>query len=220
MLQWKPAPETDRPLRILCLGAHSDDIEIGCGASMLQLIGSNPSPEVRWVVFSGDRSRAGEARASADYWLNGVGAKQIDLHTFRDGFFPDAWAAIKEEFEKLKHAFEPDLIFTHFRHDLHQDHRIVHELTWNTFRSHCIVEYEVPKYDGDLDSTNAYIPVTEESAKAKATALMKFFGTQSNKHWFSEELFLGLMRIRGMECCAPSGYAEGFYTRKACLGIG
>ena len=126
---------------------------------------------------------------------------------------------IKEEFEKLKAASEPDIIFTHGRDDLHQDHRIIHELTWNTFRNHCILEYEIPKYDGDLASPNSYIPVTEEAARAKTVALMKFFGTQANKHWFCEELFLGLMRIRGMECCSPSGYAEGFYVRKACIGV-
>jgi LmbE family N-acetylglucosaminyl deacetylase len=219
MLEWIPAPEKERPLRILCLGAHSDDIEIGCGASLLQLIGSSRPPEVRWVVFSGEGSRAEEARSSAGHWLCGAESKQIDLHSFRDGFFPDAWAQIKEEFEMLKAAFEPDLIFTHGRDDLHQDHRIVHELTWNTFRNHCILEYEVPKYDGDLASPNSYIPVTEEAARAKAAALMKFFGTQANKHWFCEELFLGLMRIRGMESCSPSGYAEGFYSRKTCLAI-
>jgi LmbE family N-acetylglucosaminyl deacetylase len=214
-----PALESHRPLKILCLGAHSDDIEIGCGASLLQLLRSNPSPEVYWVVFSGEGRRAEEARGSAEYWFEGAAASRFDLHNFRDGFFPDAWAAIKERFKELKEVFEPDLVFTHCRNDLHQDHRIIHELSWNTFRNHCIFEYEVPKYDGDLGTPNFYIPLEDEDAKNKTAALMRGFGTQTDKHWFSEELFIGQMRIRGMECGSPSGYAEGFYVRKACIGF-
>jgi LmbE family N-acetylglucosaminyl deacetylase len=219
MLEWMPALKRNQPLRILCLGAHSDDIEIGCGASMLQLAEADRPVEVRWVVFSGNRARAEEARGSADHWLDRVESSQVDLHAFRDGFFPDEWAAIKAEFEKLKGMFEPDLIFTHGRNDLHQDHRIVHELTWNTFRNHFILEYEIPKYDGGMGSPNFYIPLSEKAAEAKTAALMEYFGTQANKHWFCEELFLGLMRIRGMECCAPSGYAEGFYAGKTCMEL-
>lgn len=210
-------PKMDHPLRVLCLGAHSDDIEIGCGASLMQLRESGRPLDVRWVVFSGNRSRADEAKDSANYWLDTVEAKAIDLHGFRDGFFPEHWAGIKEAFELLKKAFEPDIVFTHYRDDLHQDHRTIHQLTGNTFRNHQILEYEIPKYDGDMGSPNFYIPVSEEAAKAKASALMKYFGSQSPKHWFCEELFLGLMRIRGMESCSPSGYAEGFYVRKASL---
>jgi LmbE family N-acetylglucosaminyl deacetylase len=217
MLKWIPNIEPNQPLRVLCLGAHSDDIEIGCGAALLQLAASEHPLDIRWVVFSGSHSRAAEARSSADYWLDQVESSQVDLHDFRDGFFPDDWAAIKEEFEKLKGAFNPDMIFTHAQQDLHQDHRIIHDLTWNTFRNHAILEYEVPKYDGDMGSPNFYIPLSEKAAKAKVAGLMKFFGSQVNKHWFCEELFLGLMRIRGMECCSPSGYAEGFYVRKASI---
>lgn len=219
MLEWMPVLEEDRPLRLLCLGAHSDDIEIGCGGLLLQLLDSPRAVDVRWVVFSGSRTRAEEARDSADYWLGKAESRQVELHAFRDGFFPDEWAAVKEEFERLKDSFDPDIILTHARGDLHQDHRIVHELTWNTFRNHSILEYEVPKYDGDFGTPNAYIPLSEEAAKAKTEALMRFFGTQAEKHWFSEKLFLGLMSLRGMECCAPSGYAEGFFVRKSRLSL-
>ena len=199
MLGLIPNLDSERPLRVLCLGAHSDDIEIGCGASLLQLFAGGRSLEIRWVVFSGNRSRAEEASGSADFWLNAVASKKIDLHGYRDGFFPSEWAAIKEIFEDLNATFEPDLIFTHFRDDLHQDHQVINQLTWNTFRNHFILEYEIPKYDGDMKSPDFYIPVTEKSAKAKAAALMEYFGSQNTKHWFCEELFLGLMRIRGME---------------------
>lgn len=207
------------PLRVLCLGAHSDDIEIGCGASLLQLCTAERPLDVRWVVFSGSRSRSDEARSSAAFWLDTAHSKNIDLHDFRDGFFPNEWAKIKETFEAIKETFEPDLIFTHARDDLHQDHQIINQLTWNTFRNHFILEYEIPKYDGDMGIPNFFIPVQEQSAKAKAAALMKYFGSQRKKHWFCEELFLGLMRIRGMESCSTSGYAEGFYARKACMEI-
>lgn len=219
MLEWTPNLDRKQPLRILCLGAHSDDIEIGCGGTLLQFAASGRPLDVRWIVFSGNHARAGEARGSAGHWLAGVGAKQVDLHAFRDGFFPDDWAAIKEVFEQLKGSFDPDIVFSHARNDLHQDHRIINELTWNTFRNHAVLEYEIPKYDGDLGTPNFYFPLSEKAAKDKVSALMKFFGSQANKHWFCEELFLGLMRIRGMESCSPSGYAEGFYARKACLDI-
>jgi len=219
MLNLIPRPEGSRPLRVLCLGAHGDDIEIGCGGTLLQTFVGNEAFDIRWVVFSGNRSRAEEARCSAEDWLNSVESKKIDLHGYRDGFFPDDWAAIKEEFEQLKKTFDPDIVFTHARNDLHQDHRIVHELTWNTFRNHFILEYEIPKYDGDMGSPNFYVPLPEKAAKEKASALMEYFGSQANKHWFCEELFLGLMRIRGMESCSPSGYAEGFYARKTCMEI-
>lgn len=219
MIGWMPKIESDRPLRVLCLGAHSDDIEIGCGASLLQAAAAGQPLEIRWVVFSGGRARTEEARESAAHWLASVPNQHAEFHDFRDGFFPNEWTGIKEEFETLKGNFNPDLVFTHCRGDLHQDHRIINELTWNTFRNHAILEYEIPKYDGDLATPNFYIPVSAEAARAKAAALMQFFGSQRAKHWFSEELFLGLMRIRGMEACAPSGYAEAFHSRKTCLAF-
>lgn len=217
MISLSPLLDGNIPLRILCLGAHSDDIEIGCGGSLLQLCSSGRPVDLRWVVFSGNRSRADEANRSADYFLATAPSKQVDLHDFKDGFFPEEWAAIKGTFEDLKKSFEPDIVFTHFRDDLHQDHQIISQLTKNTFRNHFVLEYEIPKYDGDMGSPDFYIPLTDAAAKAKAAALMEYFGSQKTKHWFCEELFLGLMRIRGMECCAPSGYAEGFYARKVCM---
>jgi LmbE family N-acetylglucosaminyl deacetylase len=219
MLHMIPPSEETRPLRVLCLGAHSDDIEIGCGGSLLQLFAGGRSLDVRWVVFSGNRSRAKEANESAAFWLEPAQSRNVDLHDYRDGFFPDAWAEIKKTFEGLKGSFEPDIIFTHYRDDLHQDHQIINQLTWNTFRNHFILEYEIPKYDGDMGSPNFYIPLAEKTAKAKTSALMEYFGSQNTKHWFCEELFLGLMRIRGMESCSQSGYAEGFYARKSCMGL-
>ncbi|MCF7816567.1 MAG: PIG-L family deacetylase [Kiritimatiellales bacterium] len=219
MLNLIPKTADGQPLRVLCLGAHSDDIEIGCGGTLLQLAASGRPLDIQWVVFSGNRSRAEEARNSAGFWLKSIASKSIELHGYRDGFFPNEWAAIKDTFEQTKKAFEPDVIFTHYRDDLHQDHRIINQLTWNTFRNHFILEYEIPKYDGDMRSPDFYIPLTEEAAKAKSAALMEHFGSQRAKHWFCEELFLGLMRIRGMESCSPSGYAEGFFSRKACIAL-
>ncbi len=215
MLGWMPNLPEGRPLRVLCLGAHCDDIEIGCGGTLMKFAQEFQPLEVRWVVFSGAGARVDEARASAAHWLQDVAQKQVDLHGFRDGFFPDKWAQIKEVFEELA-SFSPDLIFTHQRADLHQDHRIIHELTWNTFRDHAVLEYEIPKYDGDLGAPNFLVPITADTARKKAQALMQFFESQTTKHWFCEELFLGLMRLRGMEINAPSGYAEGFYARKIC----
>lgn len=217
MLNLIPKIDENRPLKVLCLGAHCDDIEIGCGGSLLQLCSSNRPIDIRWTVFSGSDARAEEARNSAEHWLKQAESGQVDVYAFRDGFFPNDWAEIKERFEELKGEFNPDFIFTHAAHDRHQDHRIVNELTWNTFRNHFILEYEIPKYDGDMGSPNFFIPLSEMTTKDKISGLMKYFGTQQDKHWFCEELFLGLMRIRGMESNSSSGYAEGFYIRKACM---
>ena len=219
VLQLNIRPEEDRPLRVLCLGAHSDDIEIGCGASLAALSQGRSALDMRWVVFSGNEARHEEARRSFECWSSDVERGKLDLHDFRDGFFPDQWALIKERFIRLKDAFEPDILFTHFREDLHQDHRVVNELTWNCFRDHLVLEYEVPKYDGDMGRPNFFIPVSEGQANAKVAALTKHFGSQRSKQWFSKELFLGLMRLRGAEAGSASGYAEAFHSRKSCLKI-
>lgn len=219
MLSFIPKTKESEPLRILCLGAHSDDIEIGCGGTMMELARNRSHLDVHWVVFSGNHGRAEEARTSAAFWLEGVERKEVVMNDFKDGYFPDNWARIKECFEHIKSGFSPDLVFTHCAADKHQDHRIVNELTWNTFRNHTIFEYEIPKYDGDLGTPNAYVPLAEETARDKAAALVKHFGSQGAKHWFREELFLGLMRIRGAESCAVSGYAEGFHVRKLALQL-
>ena len=201
--------------KVLCLGAHSDDIEIGCGGTLLQLVRSRPDVEVRWVVFSAEGARSREAKASAREFLAGTTRAKILTRSFRNAFFPFQGAAIKEHFEELKAEFEPDLVFTHYRDDRHQDHRTLSDLTWNTFRNHLILEYEIPKYDGDLGTPNIFVPLDTEVCQEKVRLLAKHFRTQSNKHWFTEDLFLGLMRLRGVECGAR--YAEGFFGRKVVL---
>lgn len=202
---------------VLLLGAHSDDIEIGCGGTVLRLLAHNPSASVHWIVFSGQANRAQEAQASAARFLATATARTVEVHQFRDGFFPSEHARIKSYFEELKGRVDPDLIFTHYRHDLHQDHRVVCELTWNTFRRHNVLEYEVPKWDGDLGQPNIYVPIQEKEAGLKVAILMECFGTQRGKHWFDEETFHGLMRLRALECNAGSKRAEAFYGRKVTL---
>jgi LmbE family N-acetylglucosaminyl deacetylase len=206
------------PRLILCLGAHSDDIEIGCGGTLLALIKRYPAARFVWAVFSGDARRAAEASASARAYLRGVDHAVV-LSAFRDGFFPSQLESIKERFEALKTDFAPDVIFTHRSDDAHQDHRTLSQLTWNTFRDHLILEYEIPKWDGDLKTPNIYVPLPPVIVKRKTALLMRHFGTQRNKHWFTPETFNGLMRIRGLECASPSGYAEGFHSRKMSLDV-
>ena len=208
----RPRPGT--PLHVVCLGAHSDDIEIGCGGLMLELIARHPTVRVHWIVFSGDARRAREARASARLFLKGTTGAKIFVHHFRDGFFPYQ-PKIKSAFEAMKRTVAaPDLILTHYRGDRHQDHRVISDLTWNTYRDHLVLEYEVPKYDGDLGTPNSFVPLDRKIADRKVQYLMKAFGSQRDRHWFDEQTFNGLMRLRGIECRAPSGYAEAFYARK------
>jgi LmbE family N-acetylglucosaminyl deacetylase len=205
---------TERPLKVLCLGAHCDDIEIGCGGTILKLIEQYRRIEFYWLVFTSTPARKMEALACANRFLHGVREKKIVIENFRDGFLPYEGGRVKEYFESLKKEFSPDLIFTHYRHDLHQDHRLICELTWNTFRNHLILEYEIPKYDGDLGSPNFFVHLQESHYQAKIENLLASFDSQKAKAWFAEETFLALMRIRGMESCAPRGYAEAFYARK------
>ena len=203
--------------RVLAIGAHSDDIEIGCGGTLLKLIEQQAVSEVCWVVLSGGTDRATEARRSAEALLEGVPQAQILLRDFPDGFFPYEGQRIKDFFEGLKADFSPDVVFTHQRADLHQDHRVCCELTWNTFRDHLILEYEVPKYDGDMSAPNAFVPIDEHLHRRKIDHLMSHFGSQRSKRWFQEDLFSSLLRLRGMECNSPSSYAEAFFCRKAVL---
>jgi LmbE family N-acetylglucosaminyl deacetylase len=209
----------DEPLRVLCLGAHADDLEIGCGGTILKLVASGRPVSVTWVVWSGEGAREREARDSAEVFLERAKAKEVIVHSFRDGFFPSQSAAIKERFEDLKRRSAVDLILTHYRGDLHQDHRVIADLTWNTFRHHLVLEYEIPKYDGDFGSPNVFVDLDESLARRKAETIMRMFGTQAGRQWFSEDLFLSVLRIRGMECAAASRYAEAFYCRKALLGL-
>ncbi len=200
--------------RVLCLGAHADDIEIGCGGTILRLAAERRDLEVRWVVFSSNAIRAAEARASAGAFLEGVKSTVV-VRDYRDGYLPWAGAAIKDEFEALKKEFAPDLIFTHQRDDLHQDHRLVSELTWNTWRNHFILEYEIPKFDGDFGSPNFFSPLPAATLERKISLVVRHFATQAGKQWFAPELFRAVARIRGMECVAPEALAEAFYCRKA-----
>ncbi|HEY7292633.1 MAG TPA: PIG-L deacetylase family protein [Vicinamibacterales bacterium] len=204
-------------VRILCLGAHSDDIEIGCGGLLLQMLRTRRAVEIDWVVFSAVGAREQEARKSAALFLRGARRHRLLISRFRDGFFPQQFGAIKEVFEELKKSGSPDLVLTHYRNDRHQDHRVLSDLVWNTFRDHFVLEYEVPKYDGDLGSPNAFVALDRRSCETKIRYLQRVFGTQRSKHWFDAETFRGLMRLRGMECRAPHGYAEGFYCRKAAI---
>jgi LmbE family N-acetylglucosaminyl deacetylase len=206
--------------RVLCLGAHADDIEIGCGGTLFKLIEGARRLVVRWIVFSADGQRAQEAFASASALLAGVEDKDIVIHKFRDGFFPSNSAELKDYFEELKRGFSPDLILTHYHNDLHQDHRLISDLTWNTFRSHQILEYEIPKYDGDFGSPNVFVHLDEPFCRRKIDHVLRSFPSQAHRHWFSEDLFRSVLRIRGMEANASSTYAEGFYARKVTLDFG
>jgi LmbE family N-acetylglucosaminyl deacetylase len=218
MLNLALQPRRPSPFHVLCLGAHSDDLEIGCGGTLRTLIATNPDLTVHWVVFSGSGQRAIEAQTSAVKFLDGAAHTEIIVKSFRDGFFPYLGYDIKVFFEELKLSCSPDLIFTHYRDDRHQDHRLISDLTWNTYRDHLILEYEIPKYDGDLASPNFFVPIEESICRNKVRWIIEGFQTQHNRHWFTEETFTSLMRLRGIESAAPSGYAEGFFCRKAVLG--
>lgn len=206
--------ESVTTLRILCLGAHSDDIEIGCGGTILRLIEEYPQICITWMVFGASGVRATEAQESADRFLKHVAEKKVIVNSFRDGYFPYNGAEIKDYFEALKKQYSPDLIFTHYRHDLHQDHRLICELTWNTFRDHLILEYEIPKYDGDMGTPNFFVNLRQEICKRKIDIILASFKSQASKHWFTSEAFLSLLRLRGIESRSPTEYAEGFYGRK------
>jgi len=205
------------PKKILCLGAHCDDIEIGCGGSLLKIIRTMKDVHVYWVVFSSDERREKEALKSANDFLKSLKKKKIVIKKFRNSFFPYYGAEIKEYFEQLKKDFSPDIIFTHFRNDLHQDHRLISELTWNTYRNHLILEYEIPKYDGDFGSPNFFVHFDETISRKKIENIMKYFKSQCDKAWFTRDTFLSLLRLRGVESNAPDKYAEGFYCRKIIL---
>jgi LmbE family N-acetylglucosaminyl deacetylase len=200
--------------QILCLGCHSDDIEIGCGGTILRLAMEHPGWVFHWVVFSAIGPRAAEAREGAARFLDPSRLRGPVLHTFQDGFMPFAGTEIKGVFEALKKTVSPDLIFTHNRKDAHQDHRLIAELTWNTFRNHLILEYEIPKYDGDMGQPSVFFPLSSEVSEKKVRLIMETFQSQHVRSWFHPETFQSLMRLRGMECNAPSGYAEAFYGRK------
>lgn len=204
------------PLNILCLGAHADDIEIGCGGTILYLQNALPKVRFHWVVFSAAGVRGHEAARSAELFT-GRCDKDLVLKCFRDGFLPYSGGEVKDFFEEMKGRLNPDLIFTHSRGDAHQDHRLVSELTWNTFRNHFILEYEIPKYDGDVGRPNVFVPLEASLCERKVDYLLEAFESQCSKRWFDRTTFLGLMRIRGMESNSPSGYAESFQGAKVLI---
>lgn len=214
MLKFIFEAKNDLPYRILCLGAHCDDLEIGCGGTILKLIENYPNLEFYWVVFSSNLQREREAYESAKSFLQGMQVKNIAIANFRDGFLPFMAIEVKEFFERLKQEFQPDIIFTHHRQDLHQDHRLISDLTWNTFRNHLILEYEIPKYDGDLGVPNFFVHLDSKICQQKTQLILNSFQSQNGKQWFTEETFLSILRIRGIESNSPGKYAEAFYCRK------
>jgi LmbE family N-acetylglucosaminyl deacetylase len=200
--------------RLLALGAHCDDIEIGCGGTLLRLLEEHDGLEVTWVVFCSTPERAREAERSAERFLERAGRKRIVVHSFRDGFLPTEMGRAKEQFEVLKGEVSPDLILTHYREDRHQDHRTISELTWNTWRDHVVLEFEIPKYDGDFGSPNFFVPLSTTTLQRKIDLVVQGFPSQVGKGWFTPDLFQSVARIRGMECAAPDRFAEAFYCRK------
>jgi LmbE family N-acetylglucosaminyl deacetylase len=209
-----------RRVSVLCLGAHSDDIEIGLGGTLLNWIQSGVELDVHWCVASASGPRADEARNSAAEFLKGVKSSCIELAEFRDGFFPYQGAELKTWIETLKNRISPDVVFTHRRDDAHQDHRELCKLAWNSFRNHVVLEYEIPKWDGDLGRPNFYVPIREVDLERKINLLEAHFGTQRSKDWFDAETFRGLARLRGMECRAEERYAEAFVARKMTFSAG
>lgn len=210
--------ETNSPVRrILCLGAHCDDIEIGCGGTLTKLLETRPDVKVDWIVFTSDDERAPEAHAGASAVLAGAAEANVVLRDFRQRYLPFVGDEVKEYFDEIGATIRPDLIFTHYRNDLHQDHRLLAELTYNTWRDRLILEYEIPKYDGDLGRPNVYVRLDSPQAERKVETIWNAFASQRDKHWFTKETFFALMRLRGIECKAPGGYAEAFHCRKLVL---
>lgn len=217
MLRFLLETPVQQELVVLCLGAHGDDIEIGCGGTLLKLLDRYENVSCRWVVFSGGGERQRECEASAARFLERARERSVEVMRFRDGFMPQEWGVIKERFERLKGEVSPTVIFTHYLHDRHQDHRLIAELTWNTFRDHLVLEYEVPKYDGDLGQPNVFSVLDEGESRRKIDFLLGSYDTQQTRRWFSEETFWAMLRLRGIEAGAESGYAEAFYGRKLVL---
>jgi LmbE family N-acetylglucosaminyl deacetylase len=207
----------EKPLRVLCLGAHCDDIEIGCGGTLLRLIAERRIAHVDWVVFSSTRERAEEARRGADLFLRGVPSRSVTIQAFRDGYFPYEGGAVKDAVAAIGASTDTDLVFTHHRDDLHQDHRLIAELTWNTFRNHIVLEYEITKYDGNPFSPNFYVGLDEATCRRKIEDLFEAYPTQARKAWFTADTFMATLRLRGVESASATRYAEAFVCRKTCI---
>jgi LmbE family N-acetylglucosaminyl deacetylase len=208
---------SSRALNLLCIGAHSDDIEIGCAGTLIRLLQEHPGSHVTWVVLSAEGARAQEARTSAEDLLSAAGSTDARFGQFRDGHFPWEGSEIKDFMEDFARGLQPDLVFTHHLADRHQDHRTTGEITWNTFRDHLILEYEILKYDADLASPNLFVPLTERIARRKVRHLLDHFPSQRSRHWFAADSFEALLRLRGIESRSPAGVAEAFHSRKLVL---
>ena len=219
MINSKLAKNFDRNMKILCIGAHSDDIEIGCGGTILKLLSVYPNCDVTWIVFSAVGPRREEALTSANFFLKNVTDRKIITHDFKDGYFPYHGSEIKLFIEVLKETLSPDLIFTHYRNDRHQDHKMLSDLVWNTFRNHLIFEYEIMKYDGDIGNPNLFVHLDMNICQNKVSSVIESFTSQSHHQWFTHDTFWSLLRLRGIECNALDGYAEGFYCRKLVLEL-
>jgi LmbE family N-acetylglucosaminyl deacetylase len=217
MMPFSIAANSSGGIQLLLLGAHCDDIEIGCGGTLLKLMEHYTIRHVQWVVFSSNPARKKEALNSAEAFTASIEDKNIQIHDYEDGFLPSVWSEVKREFEAIKSSFTPDIILTHYRNDLHQDHRVINELTWNIFRDHLIFEYEIPKYDGDLGNPNVFVPLKGEYLERKKEILLTTFKSQLDKQWFDESLIMSIPRIRGVQCASASNYAEAFYGRKMVL---
>ncbi len=203
------------PLRLLCIGAHCDDIEIGCGGTLLTWMMQRRVQQMVWVIFSSTPERKAEAEASADRYFDAIPQSKLLIYDFIDSRLPFQAQQVKDCVEGLRDYIEPDIIFTHYRQDRHQDHRLLSDLTWNAYRNHQILEYEITKYDGDLGQPNAYVAISADICQSKIEGLLQCFVSQRQKHWFDEETFRSLLRLRGLEC--HSRYAEAFYLRKTVL---
>jgi len=211
------APSIHHLRSILCIGCHADDIEVGCGGTILSLLAACPGLHVDWVVLSADGGRRNEAQTSARRFLAEASSSSVEIASFRDRYFPYDGEAIKDFYFQLRARCSPDLILTHRLEDRHQDHRTAAEFTWNTFRNHWILEYEIPKYEGDLGQPNVFVPITDECCRRKVEFTVESFASQRDKPWFTEDLLRATLRLRGVECQSPTGFAEGFYSRKMCL---
>jgi LmbE family N-acetylglucosaminyl deacetylase len=216
MLRVGAAPLGAQVRRVLCLGAHADDIEIGCGGTVLQLIESSPGIEVDWVVLTATGERSDEAAASAERFLAGAGASRVRIEDFRERYLPHQ-PELKEWFDEFGRENAPDLVICPWGGDAHQDHRTVSELVGNTFRDQLVLEYEIPKFDGDLGRPSVYVHLEHRHAEEKVTAIIDGFPSQKRREWFTEETFRALLRLRGIESRAPSGLAEAFHCRKMVL---
>ncbi len=214
MLRLAPEVRRGQPFRLLCIGAHSDDLEIGCAGTVLTWLASMPAVEVTWVVLSAEGIRSSEANRSARALLARAARRKVFIANFRDCFLQSQYTDVKDYFEHLKKEVDPDVVMTHWLQDRHQDHRLTAELTWNTWRNHLVLEYEIPKYEGDLANPNVYVPISTSLARRKVSHLNRCFSSQRGKEWFTGDTFLGLMRLRGLESRSQSGFAEAFHARK------